>query len=149
MMRRRPRPITLIGLALVTAALGALVVIALTSAIEYDVTPTQLAAHGRDGTVRLAGIVVAKSERWDAATKTLSFALTDGTTTVAVSSTSLPTDLFRDGVAVVVAGHAGGPGRFIATEVLVKHSEVYAPLAPGQTIPPGVVEQLQTGGGRP
>ena len=149
MTRRRPRPITLVGLVLVIAAFVALIAIALTSALEYDVTPTELAAHQRDGTVRLTGIVVPKSERWDAATKTLSFALTDGSTTVEVSSTALPTDLFRDGVAVVVAGHANGPGRFTATEVLVKHSEVYGPLAPGQTIPPGVVQQLEAGGGSP
>lgn len=140
---------TVIGLALVAVAFVALVAIALTSALRYDVSPTELAAHQHDGTVRLYGIVVPGSERWDAATSTLAFALTDGTTTVEVRSTELPTDLFRDGVAVVVAGHATGATAFTATEVLVKHSEVYAPLAPGQTIPPGVLQQLGVGGGAP
>ncbi|HVA86758.1 MAG TPA: cytochrome c maturation protein CcmE [Candidatus Saccharimonadales bacterium] len=149
MTRRRPRAITVIGLALVVIAFGALIVTALTSALEYDVTPTELALHQAGGTIRLYGIVVPKSERWDAVTKTLSFALTDGSTTVEVRSTALPTDLFRDGAAVVVAGQADGTERFTATEVLVKHSEVYAPLAPGQTIPPGVVQQLEAGGGSP
>ncbi len=145
----RPRPVTLVGLALVTGALVTLVWVALTSAVVYYVTPSELAAHRTDQSVRLYGIVVPGSERWDATIRTLSFSLTDGATTVNVTSTDLPTDLFRDGVAVVVEGHADGVGHFAAGEVLVKHSEVYGPLSSGQTIPPGVLQQLQQGTSRP
>ncbi len=145
----RPRPITLVGLALVTGALAALVWVALTSAVVYYVTPSELAAHRTDASLRLYGIVVPGSERWEATPRTLSFALTDGTTTVDVTSTDLPTDLFRDGAAVIVEGHAGGAGVFAAGQVLVKHSEVYGPLAPGQTVPPGVLQQLEQGTSAP
>ena len=146
---RRQRPITVLGLALVAGSLVALVWVALTSAVVYYVTPSELAAHRTDQSIRLYGIVVSGSVHWDAATDTLSFALTDGRTSVAVSSTSLPTDLFRDGTAVVVAGHAGTPGQFVADEILVKHSEVYGPLAPGQTMPPGALEQVEQGSSAP
>lgn len=146
---RRPRPITVIGLALVAGALIALLWVALSSAVVYSVTPSELAAHPPDQSVRLYGIVVPGSVRWDAESGMLSFALTDGTTSVAVTSTSLPTDLFRDGAAVVVGGHRGTPGRFIADEVLVKHSEVYGPLSAGQTVPPGVLQQIEQGTGAP
>ncbi len=149
MTLRRPRPITFLGLALVAGAFVALVWVALTSTVVYYLTPSELAAHRADQSVRLYGIVVPKSERWDAVTRTLSFALTDGTTTVEVRSNGLPTDLFRDGAAVVVAGHGSGVGRFAADEVLVKHSEVYGPLAPGQTVPPAVLRRLEQGTSAP
>lgn len=140
---RRPRLVTLVGLGLVTTAFVALVGIGLTSAIVYYVTPTELATDRTIGNVRLYGIVEPGSVRWDAPTSTLSFRITDGTTTMAVVSRSLPTGLFRDGVGVVLGGHATGPEEFSADEVLVKHSEVYEPLRPGQTPPPGLIETIR------
>jgi len=73
----------------------------------------------------------------------LSFRITDGATTIAVHSRSLPTGLFRDGIGVVLAGRLAGPGTFAADEILVKHSEVYEPLRPGQTVPPGLLDVIR------
>lgn len=140
---RRPRIATLLALALVGGAFVSLVAINLTNALVYYVTPTELAASPGTGAVRLYGIVVPGSVRWDRPSSTLSFALTDGTTRIGVTSRSLPTELFRDGIGVVVAGRMAGPGAFAADEVLVKHSEVYQPLAPGATPPPGLLETLR------
>lgn len=138
---RRPRTTTLVSLALVVGAFIALVAISLTNAIVYYVTPTELAAHPPSGSTRLYGIVEPGSVRWDSGTTTLAFRITDGATTVAVSSRSLPTGLFRDGVGVVLAGRVTG-ATFSADEVLVKHSEVYEPLKPGETPPPGLLETI-------
>lgn len=143
---RRPRFATLLGLALVVGAFVALVTISLTSALVYYVTPTELASSPSVEPVRLYGIVEPESVRWDARSSTLSFRITDGTTTIAVASRSLPTGLFRDGVGVVVAGRADGPGAFAADEILIKHSEVYEPLKPGQTPPPGLLDALRGDG---
>ena len=140
---KRPRLVTLVGLGLVTTAFVALIGISLTSAIVYYVTPTELAANRTTGNVRLYGIVEPGSVRWDAPTSTLSFRITDGTTTMAVISRSLPTELFRDGIAVVLAGRATGPDEFSADEVLVKHSEVYEPLRAGETPPPGLIDTIR------
>lgn len=140
---RRPRNATLVGLGLVAGAFVALVGISLTSALVYYVTPTELAADPPTGSVRLYGIVEPGSVNWAASSSTLSFRITDGTTTMAVVSRSLPTGLFRDGIGVVLAGHATGAGDFAADEVLVKHSEVYQPLGPGQTPPPGLLETIR------
>lgn len=142
-MRRRPRIATLVGLALVVGAFLALIGISLTSAIVYYVTPTELGAAPSSGNVRLYGIVEPGSVRWDTATSTLSFRITDGTTSVAVASQSLPTDLFRDGIGVVLAGRLTGPGTFEADEVLVKHSAVYEPLRAGETPPPGLLDTIR------
>lgn len=140
---RRPRIATLVALALVVGAFAFLVGISLANALVYYVTPTELASNPATGAVRLYGIVQPGSVRWDDASSTLSFFVTDGTTSTSVTSRSLPTALFRDGVGVVLAGRTTGPGAFAADEVLVKHSEVYQPLKPGETPPPGLIDALR------
>lgn len=140
---RRPRAATIIGLALVLSAFGALVGISLSSALVYYVTPSELATDARVGLVRLYGVVEPGSVRWDEESSTMSFRVSDGTTTMAVESRSLPTGLFRDGIGVVLAGRVTSPGAFLADEVLVKHSEVYEPLGPGETLPPGLLETIR------
>lgn len=141
----RPRATTLVGLVLVAGALLAIVFAGLTNALVYYVTPTELLAKGdRTGPIRLYGIVDPGSVGWDESTATLSFRLTDGSSSIAVVSTALPTGLFRDGIGVVVAGQLMDSGSFVAEEVLVKHSEVYAPLEQGQTPPPELLERLRS-----
>jgi cytochrome c-type biogenesis protein CcmE len=137
----RPRPATLIGLGLVVVAFVVLAAMSLRSALVYDLTPTELGSRPVGERARLYGIVVEGSVQFDEATKTLRFAVTDGRSTTAVSTQSIPTALFRDGVAVVLAGRLTGAGTFAADELVVKHSEVYAPLVPGQTVPPGVLDR--------
>ena len=141
-MTRRVRPATVAGLGLVALAVAALVGAALTSALVYYVTPTELRAHA-DGAVRLYGIVVPGSVELGSAGDDLRFRVTDGQTTVAVTTRAVPTALFREGVPVVLPGRAAGLGSFIADDVLVKHSEVYDPLMPGQTIPPGLLDEIR------
>ena len=143
MKGRQPRIATLIGLALVVAAFTTLLALSLTSALVYYMTPTELASARPTGTVRLFGVVVSKSVSWDAGSNTLTFRVTDGTTTVEVTSVVLPTALFRDGVGVVLVGQATDATHFVARELLVKHSEVYKPLQSGETIPPNILEQIE------
>lgn len=140
---RAPRSATVVGLVLVVAAFIALVTISLSSSLVYYLTPSELAAEARSGSVRLYGVVEPGSVRWDASSSLVSFSLTDGSSTMAVQSSSLPTGLFREGIGVVLAGKASGDGVFLADEILVKHSEVYAPLEPGQTLPPGLLETIR------
>lgn len=142
-MRRRPRVATLVALMLVAGAFVGLVAMSLTSALVYYVTPTELASDPPSGTVRLYGVVVDRSVAWNASSRTLAFRVTDGTTTIDVTSTAIPTALFRDGIAVVLVGRATDATHFVAEELLVKHSEVYEPLRPGETIPPNILEQLE------
>jgi cytochrome c-type biogenesis protein CcmE len=142
----RPRPVTLVGLGLVALAFVALAVTALQSALVYDLTPTELGARPVGERARLYGVVVAGSSDFDAATRILRFDVTDGRTTTSVTTSSIPTALFRDGIAVILAGRLTEPGHFAADELVVKHSEEYAPLAPGETVPPGI---LEAAGARP
>lgn len=133
----------MVGITLVAGAFVALVGVSLSSAVVYYVTPTEL-THDAPGTaVRLYGLVEPGSVRWDPSTSAVSFIVTDGTTATSVVSRSLPTGLFRDGIGVILAGRSLGSGVFAADEILVKHSEVYAPLQPGETVPPGLLETLR------
>ena len=142
-MRGHGRPATIAGLGLVVLAFVALVGMALSSALVYYVTPTELREHADGGAVRLYGIVVPGSVELTPAGEDLSFRVTDGETTVAVTTRAVPTALFREGVPVVLPGRAKGAGSFSADDVLVKHSEVYDPLMPGQTIPPGLLDEIR------
>ena len=139
------RTATFAGLILVIAAFGALIAISMGTSLVYYVTPSELAADTRAGPVRLYGVVEPGSVEWDAPSSTVSFRVTDGSATMAVQSQSLPTGLFREGIGVVLSGRASGAGLFLADEILVKHSEVYAPLEPGQTVPPALLETIRTG----
>lgn len=139
----RIRPATALGLVLVAAALVAAVGLALTSALVYSLTPTELSAQPTSGAVRLYGVVVPGSVKVEPGGASLAFAVTDGTTTMTVSTVAVPTALFRDGIAVVLAGRLIGPGRFEADQLLVKHSADYAPLRPGETVPPGLLDQIR------
>ena len=138
-----PRAATVVGLLLVGAAFAGLLAVSLSGSLVYYVTPSELAADARTGSVRLYGVVEPGSVRWDAASSTVSFTVTDGSSTMAVESQSLPTGLFREGIGVVLAGRASDSGLFLADEVLVKHSEVYAPLQPGQALPPGLLDTIR------
>lgn len=140
---KAPRSATIIGLVLVVAAFVALVAISLSSSLVYYLTPSELAAESRTGSVRLYGVVEPGSVQWDASSLTVTFSVTDGSSAMAVQSSSLPTGLFREGIGVVLAGEASSNGVFFADEILVKHSEVYAPLEPGQTVPPGLLETIR------
>lgn len=139
--RRAARPATIAGIGLVGIALAGLLGLGLTSSIVYSSTPTELArqAEGRD--VRLVGVLVDGSARWDARSGTLRFQVTDGTTTVPVTSRDLPTGILRDGMAVVLVGRPT-PSGFVATELMAKHSETYRGLAPGETMPPSVLQGI-------
>lgn len=141
-MGARSRPATVLGLGMVLAALLAVVALGAPGAIVYYVTPTELAADPTDRPIRLFGVVESGSVHWEEASGELRFTVTDGRTAVAVRTSAIPTALFRDGVAVVLAGRRESATSFLADELLVKHSEVYAPLAPGQTIPPGLLESV-------
>lgn len=139
MTRRRT---TLAGLLLVALAFAALIGVSLTNAVVYYRTPSELRSSPTLDVVRLFGLVVPGSVSFDRDRGLLSFRLTDGVTEVAVVTNAVPTALFRDGVGVVVAGRMDALGVFLADEILVKHSEVYEPLKPGQTIPPGLLDSL-------
>ncbi len=127
-MKPKHQRLVLVSLAIV-AVLGALLLAmwGLADKAAYFRTPTDLAAgKAKDGeAIRLGGMVVKGSLKHAGGT-TVTFNVTDGTDTAAVSYVGILPDLFREGSGVVAEGRMER-GRFIADTILAKHDERYMP----------------------
>lgn len=128
-MSRKQRRLLLIAAAgAVLCVAAGLVLFAMRDAIVFFYGPTEIAEKGlQPGTrMRLGGLVETGSvERGPG--QRVSFAVTDGKTTIRVGYEGLLPDLFREGQGVVTEGVLEGTGRFRADSVLAKHDETYMP----------------------
>jgi cytochrome c-type biogenesis protein CcmE len=132
----RRRRLLLAVAALLLAGIAVwLVLRAFSDNLNYYFTPTQVAegqAQGKDK-VRIGGMVQQGSINRQPGQ--VRFVLTDMAHTVPVlyRSDVLP-DLFAEGKGATVTGQLDAQGQLLATEVLAKHDENYAP--PGMAQPP-------------
>ena len=126
---------------LVIAALGLAVLVAffavqsLAGNAVYYLTPTEardrhIGPHQR---VRLGGLVLPDTLRYDPQSRVLAFGIGDGTTNVAVVGDGAPPALLRENAGAVIEGEFDDQGIFHATTVIAKHDEKYAPPSPGHT----------------
>lgn len=126
---------------LVIAALAAAVLVAFTAVQNlavssvYYLTPTEAKERALPPgqPVRLGGLVLDGTLRYDPTSRRLTFALGDGATRIPVVGSGAPPALLREGAGAVVEGTFGADGVFRATSVLAKHDERYAPPSPGAT----------------
>jgi cytochrome c-type biogenesis protein CcmE len=133
----------LAGAAIIVAALGYLVYSGVSQSAVYFVTPSELAAAPVPGKAyRLGGMVILGSVKWDAPNVALTFALSDGTSTVPVRHVGSPPDLFGEGRGAVVEGTWSGDGYFRSSLIMAKHSEEYK--APHDGAEPGYKELIRT-----
>ena len=96
--------------------------------LVYFWSPTELVAAGakaEGAIVRLGGVVEVGTLDWQADAQSLSFKVSDGTTTVDVRATGAPPQMFREGIGVVVEGTLAGDGVFESDRLMVKHSNEY------------------------
>ncbi len=70
--------------------------------------------------VRLGGMVEADSIEFDKSSLSLSFRVTDGSTSVPVHGTGMPPQMFREGIGVVVQGTLTEAGEGNSDRLLVK-----------------------------
>jgi cytochrome c-type biogenesis protein CcmE len=111
----------------VLAIAGAMIYQALATSLVYFVLPNEYAAEPDRydaRRLRLGGIVADQSVVFDESDLRLTFLVTDGIQSYAVSHFGAPPDLFEENVGVVVEGHFEGDV-FMSDNVLVRHSEVY------------------------
>src|SRR5580704_1196615 len=106
---------------------------------QYFRSPSDIAANKVEPGVafRLGGLVEQKSLRHGSGAD-VTFAVSDGKSTVPVEYNGVLPALFREGQGVVALGALNGTGTFVATEVLAKHDEKY--------MPPEVVDALKRSG---
>ncbi len=128
-MTRKQRRLTLIGLALGVLGIAAgLVLYALSGSITLFQSPTDIVEKNLPpgSRMRLGGLVETGSVR-RGDNMQVSFTVTDGTNSIAVSYRGVLPDLFREGQGVVTEGVLGADRAFRADSVLARHDENYMP----------------------
>lgn len=126
---RKQRRLTLIAAAGAVLCLAAgLVLFAMRDTIVFFYGPTEITEKGvQPGTrMRLGGLVETGSVQRNGGQR-VTFAVTDGKSSIKVGYDGLLPDLFREGQGVVTEGVYEGGGRFKADSVLAKHDETYMP----------------------
>ncbi len=95
--------------------------------LVYYWSPTQVVEHGPDpeATVRLGGQVEPGTVDFNLDDNVLEFMITDGTSSVPVTCSGAPPQMFREGIGVVVEGALHSDGVFHTSRVMVKHSNEY------------------------
>lgn len=122
---------------IVVAALVGLIYSGVRDSMVYFYTPSELRQKDnqvRGKALRIGGMVVDGSVRWDPQTLLLTFQLTDGQGTVAVRHKGTAPDLFKEGAGAVVEGTWMSDGYFRASTVMAKHSEEYKPPTHPETL---------------
>lgn len=123
-----------IGVGLVLVVFGYFAFGGLGRSLVYFLTPTELLAQGDAAygtSVRLGGMVVPGSVRWNAETRELRFRLADESGEVEVYNAGIPPQMFleaaerRQPIGAVVEGTLTREGVFRATNLMVRHSEEY------------------------
>ena len=135
-MKRRKLKYLLAG-GIVVAALAGMIYSGVQESMVYFYTPTELvqkkdSVQGKS--LRVGGMVVDGSIRWDPQTLLLTFQLTDGQGTVFVRHKGTAPDLFKEGAGAVVEGAWTSEGYFRSSNIMAKHSEEYKPPAQPETL---------------
>jgi cytochrome c-type biogenesis protein CcmE len=122
---------------IVLAALVGLIYSGVQESMVYFYTPSELnhqkdKVHGKS--LRVGGMVVDGSVRWDAQNLLLTFQLTDGQGTVFVRHRGTAPDLFKEGAGAVVEGIWTPEGYFRSSNIMAKHSEEYKPPTHPETL---------------
>ena len=133
-MKRR-RLWMLAGLVAIGGAIAFLIAGGLSENMVYFLTPSELEARAEsvvDAPLRLGGQVKPGSVRWDAESRELRFVIADEGAEIEVRSVGAPPAMFAENQGVVVEGSYASDGFFHSTNVMVKHSNEYAPPREGQ-----------------
>lgn len=115
------------ALAIAAAALAFITVGGIGDNLVYYWGPSEVVAAGEKAigaTIRLGG-QVAKGSIQQARGSELSFAVTDGMATVNVRTKSVPPQMFREGIGVVVEGTMKQDGHFESQRLMVSHGNEY------------------------
>lgn len=130
-----PRRLLLIAALLVAVVIAFFAAQSLANSAVYYLTPTEAKDKhiGPGVPTRLGGLVLPGTLKYEPTSRTLVFAISDGTTNVAVVGNGVPPALLKEGAGAVVEGSFAEDGTFRATSVIAKHDEKYAPPSPGAT----------------
>lgn len=129
MTRKRRRMYMVAAGMLTLGAASALILTAFQDNIVLFCSPTDIQnkASCAKADIRLGGLVEEESLNRGEDGVTVSFRVTDLSTSIPVTYKGILPDLFREGQGVVTEGTVNAEGVFVAREVLAKHDENYIP----------------------
>jgi cytochrome c-type biogenesis protein CcmE len=143
------RVLLIAGVLVIAAGFGYLIWGGIGSNLVFFVTPAELSAMQQTKgkqvhkmPVRLGGMVVANSVKWDADNLDLRFTLADGSHNFPVHSKGAPPQMFKEGQGVIVEGTLSPNGVFESTNLMVKHSNEYRAPAEGGKMPREMYKSL-------
>ncbi|HBN29727.1 MAG: cytochrome c maturation protein CcmE [Rhodobacterales bacterium] len=126
-LKKKRRIQLIVGAFVLLAGASALIGYAMRDGINYFLSPSQIAEAppGPREVFRIGGLVeVGSLVRGQG--KTITFSVTDGGASVAVTYTGILPDLFKEGQGMIATGNFVN-NTFQASEIFAKHDENYMP----------------------
>jgi len=142
--RRRTRLFMIGAFAVAGIAFAVIAGSGISKNLVYYWTPADLRANGSKAygaTIRLGGMV-AKGSIKRLGGSTVEFDVHDATSTVHVRTTSVPPQMFRENIGVVVEGTMVDGGTFRSNRIMVSHSNEYKAPAKGHPVDKKELERL-------
>jgi cytochrome c-type biogenesis protein CcmE len=120
-LERRPNRLPVALIAIVAfSTMMVLSINAFRGSVVYYLTPTEAVDVDRSGAFRLAGTVVDDTLVFDAGTGTVTFEVTDGTTTLPIVFEGTAPDTLKNGAEAIAEGTLGSDEVFVAHTVLAR-----------------------------
>ena len=142
--RRRTRRFMFGAFAIAGIAFAVIAASGINKNLVYYWTPSDLHANGQKAygaTIRLGGLV-AKGSIKPLGGSAVEFDVRDATSQVHVRTTSVPPQMFRENIGVVVEGTMVDGGYFQSNRLMVSHNNEYKAPAKGHPVDKKELEKL-------
>ena len=143
-MRRRTRWFMVGALAVAAIAFTVIAASGINKNLVYYWTPTDLHANGEKAygaTIRLGGMVAKNSIR-NVGGSAVEFDVKDATRVVHVKTSTVPPQMFRENIGVVVEGTMVKGGYFQSNRLMVSHSNEYKAPEKGHAVDRKELERM-------
>jgi len=143
-MRRKTRWFMVGAFAVAGIAFAVITASGINKNLVYYWTPSDVHANGEKAygaTIRLGGMVAKGSIR-NAGGSAVEFDVKDATRVVHVKTTTVPPQMFRENIGVVVEGTMVRGGYFQSNRLMVSHSNEYKPPEKGHPMDRKALEKM-------
>jgi cytochrome c-type biogenesis protein CcmE len=143
-VRRKSRRFMIGAFAVAAAAFGVIAYSGINKNLVYYWTPSELTANGRKAygaNIRLGGMVVPGSIR-KLGGSAVEFDVKDSHEVVRVKTSTVPPQMFRENIGVVVEGTMVPGGYFKSTRLMVSHNNEYQAPAEGHPVDRKELERM-------